>query len=220
MATTTRTVEVELSTTGLDAQGRPQRVPLATDEAGNLVPLTAAPALEPELEGEHMLIIEVDDVDRHLGQARGLGGPKSAFAGNELIPLAAGPHHQGLQHAVCLDALGERLQLVLIEPFPGLVRIEVNPPDRELPYRTRDFPQERVQPPAETRLRRFHAHRPSPLINPSRVVKGVSYQFARPGEVGFPASPVPRGTPDPIAGPCPRGGTVPRGTSRARRFAP
>jgi NADH-quinone oxidoreductase subunit D len=56
MATTTRTVEVELSTTGLDAQGRPQRVPLATDEAGNLVPVTAAPALEPELEGEHMLI--------------------------------------------------------------------------------------------------------------------------------------------------------------------
>ena len=56
MATTTRTVEVELSTTGLDAQGRPQRVPLATDDAGNLVPVTAAPALEPELEGEHMLI--------------------------------------------------------------------------------------------------------------------------------------------------------------------
>jgi NADH-quinone oxidoreductase subunit D len=56
MATTTRTVEVELSTTGLDAQGRPQRVPLATDEAGNLVPVTASPALEPELEGEHMLI--------------------------------------------------------------------------------------------------------------------------------------------------------------------
>jgi len=56
MATTTRTVEVELSTTGLDAHGRPQRVPLATDEAGNLVPLTPTPALEPELEGEHMLI--------------------------------------------------------------------------------------------------------------------------------------------------------------------
>jgi NADH-quinone oxidoreductase subunit D len=56
MATTNRTVEVKLSTTGLDAQGRPQRVPLATDEAGNVVPLNAAPAMEPELEGEHMLI--------------------------------------------------------------------------------------------------------------------------------------------------------------------
>src|SRR5690349_21409640 len=56
MATKTRTVEVELSTTGLDAQGRPQRVPLATDDAGTLVPVTASPALEPELEGEHMLI--------------------------------------------------------------------------------------------------------------------------------------------------------------------
>jgi hypothetical protein len=45
MATKTRTVEVELSTTGLDAQGRPQRVPLATDYAGNLVPLAPPPAL-------------------------------------------------------------------------------------------------------------------------------------------------------------------------------
>ncbi len=56
MATTKRTVEVELSTTGLDARGRPQRVPLVTDQAGNLVPVTAAPAAEPELEGDHMLI--------------------------------------------------------------------------------------------------------------------------------------------------------------------
>ena len=47
MATTKRTVEVELSTTGLDARGRPQRVPLVTDRSGNLVPVTAAPALEP-----------------------------------------------------------------------------------------------------------------------------------------------------------------------------
>src|SRR5438874_7448991 len=51
-----RTVEVELSTTGLDAQGRPQRVPLAVDESGNVVPMGATATLEPELEGEHMLI--------------------------------------------------------------------------------------------------------------------------------------------------------------------
>jgi NADH-quinone oxidoreductase subunit D len=56
MATKTRTVEVELSTTGLDSQGRPQRVPLVTDEAGNIVPVTSNPALEPDLEGDHMLI--------------------------------------------------------------------------------------------------------------------------------------------------------------------
>ena len=54
MATTKRTVEVELSTSGLDAQGRPQRVPLAVD--GTALGVTAPPALEPELEGEHMLI--------------------------------------------------------------------------------------------------------------------------------------------------------------------
>jgi NADH-quinone oxidoreductase subunit D len=57
MATTKRTVEVELSTSGLDAQGRPRRVPLIVSEAsGSPVALEAPPALEPELEGEHMLI--------------------------------------------------------------------------------------------------------------------------------------------------------------------
>src|SRR4051812_17093807 len=51
-----RTVEVELSTTGLDAQGRPQRVPILTDDGGGGLALHAPPALEPELEGDHMLI--------------------------------------------------------------------------------------------------------------------------------------------------------------------
>jgi NADH-quinone oxidoreductase subunit D len=56
MATTKRTVEVELSTTGLDAQGRPRRVPLVAAQDGSAVALEAPPSLEPELEGEHMLI--------------------------------------------------------------------------------------------------------------------------------------------------------------------
>src|SRR5689334_7117208 len=51
-----RTVEVELSTTGLDAHGRPQRVPVLTADGGGGLSLQAPPALEPELEGEHMLI--------------------------------------------------------------------------------------------------------------------------------------------------------------------
>ncbi len=52
----TKQVEVSLSTTGLDAQGRPQRVPVVVDAAGNVVSMEASPGLEPELEGEHMLI--------------------------------------------------------------------------------------------------------------------------------------------------------------------
>jgi NADH-quinone oxidoreductase subunit D len=57
MSTTKRTVEVELATSGLDAQGRPQRVPLLVSEAsGAPMTLEAPPSLEPELEGEHMLI--------------------------------------------------------------------------------------------------------------------------------------------------------------------
>jgi NADH-quinone oxidoreductase subunit D len=53
---TKRTIEVALSTSGLDREGRPQRVPLAVDERGQVMTLEAPPALEPELEGEHMLI--------------------------------------------------------------------------------------------------------------------------------------------------------------------
>src|SRR3954464_645180 len=56
MATTRRTLEVELSTSGLDAQGRPQRVPLVVDDGGSPVALEAPPSAEPDLAGEHMLI--------------------------------------------------------------------------------------------------------------------------------------------------------------------
>lgn len=56
MATTKRTVEVQLSTSGLDAQGRPVRVPLSATEGGQVVTMEPPPALEPELTGEHMLI--------------------------------------------------------------------------------------------------------------------------------------------------------------------
>ena len=51
-----RTVEVSLSTSGLDAEGRPQRTPLIVDEGGRVTTLEAPLAIEPELEGEHMLI--------------------------------------------------------------------------------------------------------------------------------------------------------------------
>jgi NADH-quinone oxidoreductase subunit D len=51
----TRTVEVELSTTGLDAHGRPQRTPLTVGGDGTQT-IEAYPALEPDFAGEHMLI--------------------------------------------------------------------------------------------------------------------------------------------------------------------
>ncbi len=56
MPTTKRTVEVALGTSGVDAQGRPQRTPLTVYENGSAVALEAPPPLEPELAGEHMLI--------------------------------------------------------------------------------------------------------------------------------------------------------------------
>ncbi|HKS05334.1 MAG TPA: NADH dehydrogenase (quinone) subunit D [Gemmatimonadaceae bacterium] len=56
MATTKRTVEVSLSTSGLDEFGKPVRVPLAVDESGSAIAVQAPPSLEPDLGGEHMLI--------------------------------------------------------------------------------------------------------------------------------------------------------------------
>ncbi len=53
---TRRTLDVSLSTTGLDAEGRPQRVPLVVDSSGAVTTMEPPPSLEPELEGEHMLI--------------------------------------------------------------------------------------------------------------------------------------------------------------------
>ena len=52
---TTRTIEVELSTTGLGLDGKPRRVPLVVGETGDLT-VAPPPSLEPDLEGEHMLI--------------------------------------------------------------------------------------------------------------------------------------------------------------------
>src|SRR5678809_21209 len=56
MASGNRTVEVELSTTGLDAQGKPQRVPLVVNDSGGGLALAQPPSMEPELESDHMLI--------------------------------------------------------------------------------------------------------------------------------------------------------------------
>ncbi len=53
---TRRTVEVALATTGLDAAGRPIRVPLQVQADGETVTVAEPPLLEPELGGEHMLI--------------------------------------------------------------------------------------------------------------------------------------------------------------------
>ncbi len=52
----TRTLEVELATSGMGPDGRPQRVPLVVGGDASGLALQARPAAEPDLEGEHMLI--------------------------------------------------------------------------------------------------------------------------------------------------------------------
>ena len=56
MATTKRTIEVALSTSGLDAHGNPTRVPLAVAEDGETLTTEAPIRPEPDLGGEHMLL--------------------------------------------------------------------------------------------------------------------------------------------------------------------
>src|SRR5919108_1303340 len=61
MATTKRTVEVALGTSGVDEHGRPYRAPLTVTENGAVTTLDssmggALGTAEPDLSGEHMLI--------------------------------------------------------------------------------------------------------------------------------------------------------------------
>ncbi len=56
MATTTRTVEVELATQGMAPNGELFRVPLTADASGVVMPVDLAPGQEPDMGSERMLI--------------------------------------------------------------------------------------------------------------------------------------------------------------------
>ena len=56
MATTKRTVEVALGTSGIDSQGRAVRAPVTVHENGGVTTLEPPAPIEPDLVGEHMLI--------------------------------------------------------------------------------------------------------------------------------------------------------------------
>ena len=56
MATTTRTVEVELATQTLGPKGDLLRVPLTADSSGVVMPVDLAPGMDPDMGSERMLI--------------------------------------------------------------------------------------------------------------------------------------------------------------------
>ena len=56
MATTTRTVEVELATQTMGPKGDLLRVPLTADSSGVVMPVDLAPGMEPDMGSERMLI--------------------------------------------------------------------------------------------------------------------------------------------------------------------
>ena len=78
---------------------------------------------------EHLLVVEVDDADRDLGQAGPLGGPQPPLAGDQLESVAGRPDDHRLQDAVLADAGGQLGELVVVERFAGLVGVSLNPVD-------------------------------------------------------------------------------------------
>jgi hypothetical protein len=80
---------------------------------------------------EDLLVIEIDDADRHLGQAGLLGGAEAALARDQLEALADLPHHQRLQDAVGPHAGAERFQLVGVERLARLIGIVLDAVERD-----------------------------------------------------------------------------------------
>ena len=56
---------------------------------------------------EHLLVVELDEVDRDVREAGQLGGLQPPLAGDQLERLAARPDDQRLQDAVAFDAVGQ-----------------------------------------------------------------------------------------------------------------
>ena len=66
---------------------------------------------------EDLLVIEVHDVDGHFGEPGRRRGAQASFAGDELEAIADCPDHEGLEHAVVADALGEPGEILVVELF-------------------------------------------------------------------------------------------------------
>jgi hypothetical protein len=80
---------------------------------------------------EHLLVVEVDDVDGDGFEAGALGGAEAAFPGDQLIPVAVGADDERLQHAVLANAGAEAREFVLVERLAGLMRVLADAVDRD-----------------------------------------------------------------------------------------
>ena len=71
------------------------------------------------------------DDDRHLVQTRHAAGPPAALTRDDDVPRPRlfGPHRDGLQQAVLLDAGAQLSQCLLVKGLAGLFRIRLDVPD-------------------------------------------------------------------------------------------
>ena len=74
----------------------------------------------------HQPVVGLADLGRHLGPAGLDRGPQPPLAGDQLIPVVDLPDQDRLQHAVFLEALGQRRDLGLVEIASRLERIVVD----------------------------------------------------------------------------------------------
>ena len=111
---------------------------------------------------EDLLVVEGDDVDRHLGEPGFLRGAQPALARDELVAVVDLPHHQRLQNAVVLDARREGREFLPVELLAGLVGVIRDLLDGQFAdahgVRGGCIADEGVEPSGQSRLGgRFHA---------------------------------------------------------------
>ena len=94
-----RTVELQLATPGLDAEGRPVRVPLGTAPEGT--------AVEPDVTGEHMLL---NMGPQHPVRRRMLGAEVDEQVLAAQVRLVGDERHAG-RLSLRVDARGGELEL-------------------------------------------------------------------------------------------------------------
>ena len=84
-----------------------------------------------------MLRIHLFHEAGHLPESQQLAGPEPPFAGDEFVPVAGGPHGQGLDEPHLCDADRQGLELLPIESPARLIRVGADAVDgqqKQIPF--------------------------------------------------------------------------------------
>ena len=116
-----------------------------------------------------LVVPDVADDDRHLQQARPLGGAPAPLAGHDLVgALPTRTHHDRLDDAAAADRLRELVELRVVHDAARLIAIGLDQVEIDLRWcagargRRRDVPDERAQAAAESGASVSHGRRSLP----------------------------------------------------------